>query len=47
MVERILYKYLNAKGGLMMLHNGNLQFTNATRLNDPFYCHVALFEYSD
>lgn len=35
MAERILYKYLDAKGGLMMLRGSNLQFTNATRLNDP------------
>ena len=34
-----LYKYLDVNGGLMMLHNSNLQFTNATRLNDPFDCH--------
>lgn len=47
MAERILYKYLDAKGGLMMLHNSNLQFTNATRLNDPFDCHPALFDYSN
>lgn len=41
-----LYKYLDVTGGLMMLHNSNLQFTNATRLNDPFDCHPALFDYS-
>lgn len=34
-----LYKYLDAQGGLMMLLNSNLQFTNATQLNDPFDCH--------
>ena len=42
-----LYKYLDVKGGLMMLHNRNLQFTNATRLNDPFDCHPALFDFSN
>lgn len=42
-----LYKYLDVKGGLMMLQNSNLQFTNATRLNDPFDCHPALFDYSN
>ena len=47
MAERILYKYLDAKGGLMMLRGSNLQFTNATRLNDPFDCHPALFDYSN
>lgn len=47
MAERILYKYLDAKGGLMMLRGSNLQFTNATRLNAPFDCHPALFDYSN
>ena len=42
-----LYKYLDSYGGLMMLHNSNLQFTNATRLNDPFDCHPALFDFSN
>jgi len=42
-----LYKYLDSSGGLMMLHNSNLQFTNATRLNDPFDCHPALFDFSN
>lgn len=30
-----------------MLQGSNLQFTNATRLNDPFDCHPALFDYSN
>ena len=30
-----------------MLFNSNLQFTNATRLNDPFDCHPALFDFSN
>ena len=30
-----------------MLGNSNLQFTNATRLNDPFDCHPALFDFSN
>ena len=42
-----LFKYLDVKGGLKMLHNSNLQFTNATRLNDPFDCHPALFDFSN
>ena len=42
-----LYKYLDAKGGFAMLRNSNLQFTNATRLNDPFDCHPALFDFSN
>ncbi len=47
MGENKLYKYLDANGGLMMLYNSNLMFTNATRLNDPFDCHPALFDYSN
>ena len=43
----MLYKYLDAKGGLAMLEHHNLQFTNATKFNDPFDCHPALFDYSD
>ena len=39
MGEKILYKYLDAGGGLMMLYYGTLMFTNATQLNDPFDCH--------
>ena len=42
-----LYKYLDAKGGLKMLKHGNLQFTNATKLNDPFDCHPALVDFSN
>lgn len=42
----VLYKYLDVKGGLLMLENHNLQFTNATKFNDPFDCHPALFDYS-
>ena len=41
-----LYKYLDAKGGLAMLSNGNIQFTNATKLNDPFDCHPSLIDFS-
>ena len=42
-----LYKYLDVNGGLAMLHYSNLQFTNSTRLNDPFDCHPALFDFSN
>lgn len=42
----VLYKYLDASGGLAMLENHNLKFTNATKFNDPFDCHPALFDYS-
>ena len=41
-----LYKYLDADGGLKMLSHHNLQFTNATKLNDPFDCHPSLIEFS-
>ena len=41
-----LYKYLDAQGGLAMLHNCNIQFTNATKLNDPFDCHPSLIDFS-
>ncbi|MBR4920732.1 MAG: DUF2971 domain-containing protein [Prevotella sp.] len=47
MGKSILYKYLDAKGGLMMLYYSNLQFTNATKFNDPFDCHPALFDFSN
>ena len=47
MGENRLYKYLDAKGGKEMLKNGNLQFTNATDLNDPFDCHPGLMDYSN
>lgn len=47
MNERLLFKYLDVSGAASMLHYKNLQFTNATRLNDPFDCHPALFDYSN
>lgn len=31
----------------MMLHYSNLQFTNATCLNDPFDCHPGLIDFSN
>ena len=46
-MNRILYKYLDSDGGLKMLEKGNLQFTNSTRLNDPFDCHPSLMDYSN
>lgn len=46
MGENKLYKYLDANGGLMMLYNSNLMFTNATQLNDPFDCHPAYIHLS-
>ena len=47
MGEAKLYKYLDFNGGVMMLHYGNLQFTNATQLNDPFDCHPSLIDFSN
>lgn len=35
MAEKTLYKYLDVNGGLAMLDHHNLQFTNATKFNDP------------
>ena len=45
-MSRILYKYLNIEGAKCMLWNKNLQFTNASQLNDPFDCHPKLLDYS-
>lgn len=42
-----LYKYLDFDGGVMMLYYKDLQFTNATQLNDPFDCHPALIDFSN
>lgn len=42
-----LYKYLDFEGGLKMLKKHNLQFTNATKLNDPFDCHPSLINFSN
>lgn len=47
MAKNILYKYLDAKGGLAMLKNHSLQFTNAAKLNDPFDCHPSLINFSN
>lgn len=45
-MSRILYKYLDAKGGFVMMNNCNLRFTNADDLNDPFDCHPSLIDES-
>ena len=47
MDSHILYKYLDAEGGLKMLENGTLKFTNAIKFNDPFDCHPSLIDYSN
>lgn len=46
-MSRILYKYLDITGAKCMIGNSNLQFTNATQLNDPFDCHPRLIDYSN
>ena len=42
----ILYKYLDINGAKMMLYYSDLQFTNATKFNDPFDCHPNLIDFS-
>ena len=46
-MSRILYKYLDIVGAKCMIGNQNLQFTNASQLNDPFDCHPKLIDYSN
>lgn len=46
-MPRILYKYLDIVGAKCMIGNQNLQFTNASQLNDPFDCHPKLIDYSN
>lgn len=46
-MAHILYKYLDIDGAKCMIENQNLQFTNATQLNDPFDCHPKLIDYSN
>lgn len=52
-MSRILYKYLDINGGKCMigmegaLNRPNIQFTNASQLNDPFDCHPNLMDFSD
>jgi hypothetical protein len=42
----LVFKYLDVNGATAMLVNSNIQFTNATRLNDPFDCHPSLIDFS-
>ncbi len=46
-MSRILYKYLDIEGAKCMIGNRNLQFTNASQMNDPFDCHPKLIDYSN
>ena len=46
-MPRILYKYIDIEGAKYMLGGKNLQFTNASQLNDPFDCHPKLLDYSN
>lgn len=43
----ILYKYLDIGGAKCMIGNSDLQFTNATQLNDPFDCHPSLIDHEN
>ncbi len=45
--EKVLYKYLDINGAKEMLSKCNIQFTNATKLNDPLDCHPGLVDNSD
>lgn len=47
MKNSILFKYLDINGANMMLVHSNLQFTNATKFNDPFDCHPNLIDFSN
>lgn len=38
---------MDINGAKLMLGNRNLQFTNASQLNDPFDCHPKLIDYSN
>ena len=38
---------MDITGAKCMIGNSNLQFTNATQLNDPFDCHPKLIDYSN
>lgn len=46
-MPHILYKYLDIVGAKCMIRNKDLQFTNASQLNDPFDCHPKLIDYSN
>lgn len=52
-MSRILYKYINIEGArwLLGMEKGrrypNLQFTNPSKMNDPFDCDKNLLDYSD
>ena len=44
--KQLLFKYLDITGAVAMLAHSDLQFTNATKLNDPFDCHPGLIDFS-
>lgn len=52
-MSNILYKYINIEGARWMLgmekgrRYPNLQFTNPSKMNDPFDCDKNLLDYSD
>jgi len=45
-MNKILYKYLDINGAIMMLHYSNLMYANAITFNDPFDCHPCLIDFS-
>ena len=46
-MSTILYKYIDLDGGWAMLWKSDLQYTNASQLNDPFDCHPKLLDFSN
>jgi len=46
-MSKLLYKYLDINGAMMMLHHSNLMYANATTFNDPFDCHPSLIDFSN
>ena len=46
-MSKLLYKYLDINGAIMMLHYSDLMYANATTFNDPFDCHPSLIDCSN
>ena len=46
-MSNLLYKYLDVKGAIMMLHYSNLMYANAMTFNDPLDCHPALIDFNN
>lgn len=45
-LQKKVYKYLTYESGRLMLENSNIQFTRASKLNDPIDCHIDKVDYS-